>query len=195
MTTIVYIHGASATGDSFNYIRHHIDHQDELVIEYDSARGFDRNLDDIHREIENHNKIFFVAHSLGGIYSLHLADRLSDRVVGAVTLSTPYNGAESAEYIRHFLPYHRLFSDIGPNSGPIKSSQQIRIQHPWVNVVSTSGSNPLIIYPNDGVVTINSMTHRHDMKLIELPVNHYEVVLRQETVDIIKDFMYNLVTN
>lgn len=192
MTTIVYIHGASATGDSFNYIRNHIDHQDEIVIEYDSARGFDRNLDDIHLQIRDCDKIFFVAHSLGGIYSLHLADRMSERVIGAVTLSTPYNGAESADYIRHFLPYHQLFNDIGPKSGPIKSSQQILIQHPWLNVVSTSGSNPLIIYPNDGVVTINSMSYRDDMELIELPVNHYEVVLRQETVDIIKDFMLDI---
>jgi pimeloyl-ACP methyl ester carboxylesterase len=187
MTTIVYIHGASASGSSFNYIRHHIDHQDELVIEYDSARGFDRNLDDIQLQIKDHNEIFFVAHSLGGIYSLHLADRLQDRVVGAVTLSTPYNGAESADYIKHFLPYHRLFNDIGPKSGPIKSSHQIRIQHPWVNVVSTSGATPLIIYPNDGVVTINSMKCRSDMELIDLPVNHYEIVLKSETVKIIRE--------
>jgi len=40
---LVYIHGASATADSFNYIRDHIPH-DDMVIEYDSANGFNNNL-------------------------------------------------------------------------------------------------------------------------------------------------------
>ena len=42
--------------------------------------------------------MFFVAHSLGGIYSLHLANAIPKQVLGAVTLSTPYGGAEVAEF-------------------------------------------------------------------------------------------------
>jgi hypothetical protein len=49
---LVYIHGASATGDSFNYIRHHLNHPDEIVIEYDSQNGFDRNLNDMKKIID-----------------------------------------------------------------------------------------------------------------------------------------------
>jgi hypothetical protein len=42
---IVYIHGASATGESFNYIREHLKHKDEYMIEYGSNHGFHNNLE------------------------------------------------------------------------------------------------------------------------------------------------------
>lgn len=189
---LVYIHGASATGTSFNYIRQHLNYSDELVIEYDSRSGFLNNLDMMKEQLVDSDEIYFIAHSLGGIYAHHLSNILVEKTLGATTLSTPYNGAENADYIKHFLPHHRLFKDIGPSSEPIYRSKRMPIRHRWTNVVTTSGSNPLIVYPNDGVVTLNSMRYRDDMKLIELPVNHYEVVLRPETVKIIQEEIHGL---
>jgi hypothetical protein len=190
---LVYIHGASATGDSFNYIRQHLNYSNELVFEYDSKKGFTNNLEEMKSQLADEERVFFICHSLGGIYAVHLADAMSpDCVAGAVTLSTPYNGAESAEYIRRLLPFNKLFNDISPSSDPIRTANRISIKHPWTNVVSTAGHNPLIIYPNDGVVTLRSMRHRDDMQLIELPVNHYEIVLSQETVNIIKQHLDTL---
>ena len=189
---LVYIHGASATGDSFNYIRHHLNHHDEIVIEYDSQNGFDRNLDDMKRIVCNIKQIVFVCHSLGGIYALHLADAFPQNVLGAVTLSSPYGGAESADYAKYFLPFNRLLRDIGPNSDPMKTADRIQLQHPWLNVVTTRGDSPWIMQPNDGVVTVNSMRHRPEMQFEELYINHYEVVMSPKTVDIIKEFVYNI---
>lgn len=183
---LVYIHGASASGASFNYIRRQLKHDNELVIEYSSERGFMNNLESISKQITDCRDVYFIAHSLGGIYAHHLANMFPDQILGATTISTPYNGAESAEYIKHFLPHHRLFKDIGPSSEPIAKSKKLPILHPWTNVVTIRGSNPLIIYENDGVVTLNSMRYRDDMKLVELEVNHYEVVLKEETVNIIR---------
>lgn len=189
---LVYIHGASATGDSFNYIRHHLNYPDEIVIEYDSQNGFDRNLIDMKNTVSNVDNIVFVCHSLGGIYALHLADSFPEQVLGAVTLSSPYGGAESADYAKYFLPFNRLLRDIGPSSDPMKSANRIQIQHPWLNVVTTRGDSPWIMQPNDGVVTVNSMRHRSEMQLRELYINHYEVVMSPKTVDIIKEFVYNI---
>lgn len=189
---LVYIHGASATGDSFNYIRQHLNHPDEIVIEYNSQNGFDRNLSDMEQIISNVNDVAFVCHSLGGIYALHLAAAFPDRVLGAVTMSTPYGGAESADYAKYFLPFNRLLRDIGPNSAPMKSASSIQIQHPWLNIVTTRGDSPWIIQPNDGVVTVSSMRHRAEMQFEELYINHYEVVMSPKTVDIIKEFIYNI---
>jgi pimeloyl-ACP methyl ester carboxylesterase len=189
---LVYIHGASATGDSFNYIRQHLNHSDEIVIEYDSQNGFDCNLADMKRIVTTVDKIVFVCHSLGGIYALHLADAFPQNVLGAVTLSSPYGGAENADYAKYFLPFNRLLRDIGPTSAPMKSASRIRIQHPWLNIVTTRGDSPWIMQPNDGVVTINSMKHRPEMQFKELYINHYEVVMSPKTVDIIKEFVYNI---
>lgn len=187
--TVVYIHGASATGDSFNYIRNHLNMAQEIVIEYDSVNGFSNNLDDMKRLLENVDNIRFICHSLGGIYALHLADTFSTQVGKAVTISTPYGGAESADYAKYFLPFNRLLKDIGPNSDPIRAANRIAIKHPWLNIVSTRGNSPWIIQPNDGVVTLASMKHRSDMQLEELYTNHYEVVMSPDAVNIIKKFI------
>lgn len=183
---LVYIHGASATSESFNYIRHRIGGVD-IVVNYDSRNGFENNLADIKKQLGNTKDIFFIAHSLGGIYSLHLANAIPKQVLGAVTLSTPYGGAEVAEFAKYFLPFSRLMRDIGPSSWVMKQANKIKIQHPWCNVVTVKGQSPFMSEPNDGVVTIASQKHHIDMELVEIDYNHYEVVLSEQVVGIIKE--------
>ena len=181
---LVYIHGASATSESFNYIRDKIGGND-IVVNYDSRNGFENNLTAIKEQLGKTKDIFFVAHSLGGIYSLHLANAIPKQVLGAVTLSTPYGGAEVAEVVKYFLPFSRLMRDIGPSSWAMKQASKIKIQHPWTNVVTVKGQSPFMAEANDGVVTISSMKHHEDMELVEVDYNHYEVVLSDQIVDII----------
>jgi len=184
---LVYIHGASATSESFNYIRQHIK-GNELLINYDSRNGFEKNLENMRALLSAQQNMFFISHSLGGIYALHLADLFSDQVLGAVTLSTPYGGAEVADVAKYFLPYSRLLKDIGPTSWAMKHARNIEISCDWTNIVTTQGSAPWIPAPNDGVVTISSQRKRGDiMELIELDCNHYEVVLNDQVIEIIKE--------
>lgn len=185
MTKIVYIHGANATGESFNYIRQQI-HQPDLIIEYNSACGFVNNLQDMADKLRNERQVFFVAHSLGGIYAMHLSQRMAKRVAGAVTISTPYGGSEVAAIARWFLPFSRLMRDIGPNDYPMRQTNYMTLPCAWTNIVTTNGSCPFISEPNDGVVTHNSMRHHADkMKLVDVPLNHYEILLSNRTVNII----------
>ena len=181
---LVYIHGASATSESFNYIRSKLG--DGINIDYDSRNGFENNLAEMKQSLMNTKDIFFVAHSLGGIYALHLANHMPDQVLGAVTLSTPYGGAEVADYVQYFLPFSRLMRDIGPSSWSMRQADKIKIQHPWTNVVTVRGQSPFMLAHNDGVVTISSQKHHADMELIEVELNHYEVVLSDAVIDIIK---------
>jgi len=183
--TLVYIHGASATSESFNYIRSKIGGKD-IVVNYDSRNGFENNLEAIFKQIHKTKDIFFVAHSLGGIYALHLANAIPKQVLGAVTLSTPYGGAEVADFAKYFLPFSRLMRDIGPSSWAMSQADKIKIQHPWANIVTLKGQSSFIVEPNDGVVTISSMKKHPDMELIDVELNHYEVVLSDQVVDIIK---------
>jgi pimeloyl-ACP methyl ester carboxylesterase len=183
--TLVYIHGANATSESFNYIRSKLGNG--IDINYDSRNGFENNLKDMQSTLKDCNNIVFIAHSLGGIYSLHLANALPDRVKGAVTLSTPYGGAEVADYAKYFLPFSRLMRDIGPSSWVMKQSDRIKIQHPWTNIVTVKGQSPFMHEPNDGVVTITSRKHHGDMELVEVDYNHYEVVLSDTVVKLVKE--------
>lgn len=57
--TIVYIHGASATSESFNYIRSKLG--DGISVEYDSRNGFENNLNDMLEQLKDVKDIAFVA--------------------------------------------------------------------------------------------------------------------------------------
>jgi esterase/lipase len=185
---LVYIHGASATSESFNYIREHIKGHEDLVINYDSRNGFEKNLADMMYQLSNYHSIFFVCHSLGGVYALHLANAMAERVLGAVTLSTPYGGAEIADVAKYFMPYSRLLKDIGPSSWAMRQADKIEIHHPWTNIVTVKGNSPWVPSPNDGVVTVASQKHHDEgMELIEIDYNHYEVVLSERVINIIKE--------
>jgi esterase/lipase len=139
------------------------------------------------KQLKDVKDIAFIAHSLGGIYSLHIANAMPEQVKGAVTLSTPYGGAEVAEFVQYFLPFSRLMKDIGPSSWAMKQAGQIKLQHPWTNVVTMKGQSPFLAEKNDGVVTIASMKHHKEMELVEVDFNHYEVVLSDVVVDIIRE--------
>jgi pimeloyl-ACP methyl ester carboxylesterase len=185
---LVYIHGASATSESFNYIREHIKGHEDLVINYDSRNGFQKNLADMMYQLSGYHSIFFICHSLGGVYALHLANAMAERVVGAVTLSTPYGGAEIADVAKYFMPYSRLLKDIGPSSWAMRQADKIEIHHPWTNIVTVKGNSPWVPSPNDGVVTVASQKHHNEgMELIEIDYNHYEVVLSDRVINIIKE--------
>ena len=122
------------------------------------------------------------------MYALHLAAEFPDQVLGAITLSTPYGGAEVADVAKYFLPYSRLLKDIGPNSWAMRYAGDIQVKQPWCNIVTTQGDSPWIPKPNDGVVTVASQKKRNDiMNLIELDCNHYEVVLNDQVIKIIQE--------
>jgi len=184
--TLVYIHGASATSESFNYIRSKLGKG--IDINYDSRNGFENNLKEMLDQLEGVKDIAFIAHSLGGVYSIHLANAIPSQVICAFTLSTPYGGAECAEVVKFFLPFSRLMRDIGPSSWAMTQADKIKIQHPWTNIVTVQGQSPFMHEPNDGVVTIASQRHHaEDMELVEVDYNHYEVVLAESVVKIIKE--------
>lgn len=185
---IVYIHGASATSQSFTHIRQYVrDYFEEpdTMIEYKSDNGFEYNLQQMKEELGEAERLFFISHSLGGIYALYLANYFKEITVGGVSLSTPYAGSEQADFAKYFIPFNRLMRDIGTMSVPIREAQHLAAPPNWTQIVSTVGQSPWIHGENDGIVTLSSMRSRKDFELIEVNLNHYEVVVSNQTVDII----------
>ena len=171
---IVYIHGANATKMSFDYIRGHLKKYDYIDLEYNANLGFEHNLAKMKRLLDSNN-LFFVCHSMGGLYAVHLAHHFKKQTIGAVTLSTPYGGIELAKY---FFPFSYLIQDINPHNTTIQQTNALPITHPWYNIVTVQGHNPWIPLKNDGVVTIASQTHRTDMHFEHVDLNHHEVLRR-----------------
>jgi pimeloyl-ACP methyl ester carboxylesterase len=183
----IFIHGATASGASFNYLRSDLDGE-HLVLEYDSEDGFFYNLDQLSKQIEaaRSRELFFIGHSLGGIYSLSLADRFPKQTRGGITISTPYGGSEIAPFLKYFVPFNRLLKEIGPNSKPIQHVKNITPLVPWHNIVTVKGNSPWIAAANDGVVTVDSQRHHECIEYIEMSSNHYEVLMSPEVVNLVK---------
>jgi len=189
---IVYIHGNGASSDSFNFIRSQLSEHKSIVLEYESTNGFYNNFQQMLEQLKHVDEIFFIAHSLGGIYALHLADELRGKVLGAVTMSTPYGGSKAAQAVKYVLPFNRVLLDIQPTSSPIVEGTAMEIVHPWTNIVTLDGHSPFMLEANDGVVTHESMRQRQaDMTLIDVNSNHFEVVLNNDVVAIIKKAVRN----
>ena len=187
---IVYIHGASATSESFTHIRQYVRetfNEPDILIEYKSDNGFENNLNEMKGMLDGEDRLFFISHSLGGIYSLYLADYYKETTRGGISLSTPYGGSEEADFARYFLPFNRLMKDVGTMSHVIKESRYLPAPPNWTQVVTTVGQSPWIQQQNDGVVTLKSMRSRTDFNLVEVDLNHYEVVISDRVVQIILD--------
>lgn len=185
---IVYIHGASATAESFTHIRQYVRdifEESDIMLEYNSEHGFAHNLAEMKGQLDGEERLFFISHSLGGIYALYLANHYKETTCGGVSLSTPYGGSREADFARYFLPFNRLMKDIGTTSHPMRVARELPAPPNWTQVISTTGQSPWIHEANDGVVTLESMRYRTDFEQIEVPLNHYEVVISDRVVEII----------
>lgn len=188
---VIWLHGANQSSLSFEYLRSKTNFSNEILINYSSMNRFHDNLDMITEQCQNKGPHFVVGHSMGGLYALHLTKYL--RIVGGVSISTPFRGSSTADWAKYIVPSYPLFKDIGRKSDPIKQANEIELDIPWTQIVSTTGSVPYHNGPNDGVVTLASMTHRADMEFIELPHTHYEVMCSKGVADIISSRYSNII--
>ena len=182
---VIWLHGANQTSLSFKYLQTKTQFSKEIMVNYSSMDRFYDNLDMITEQCQNRGPHFVVGHSMGGLYALHLTKYL--RVVGGVSISTPLRGSSTADWAKYVVPSYPLFRDIGRKSDPIKKAHEIELDIPWTQIVSTTGSVPYHNGPNDGVVTLASMTHRTDMELVEVAHTHYETMCSDQVAEIVAE--------
>lgn len=189
---IVYIHGATATERTFGYIQKHINAKNPIYLNYNSKDATaGENLkflkETLREQMRPNDKLFYIMHSLGGIYGIYLQEEFAYNSTSAVSLATPFSGSEVAQWARWFAPQYQLFSDIVPSSSFITESRKIKISIPWKQVITTTGDVPLIAGKNDGVVTMESMMSRDDVDYYAIDRNHYEIVQSKRAVSLISD--------
>lgn len=182
---ICFIHGNGASADSFNFLRGELAHDNFIDLEYDSRNGFAANLADMAYQLEHEPCVFFVAHSLGGLYALHLADRLGARAAGAVTMATPFGGSEVALALNMFKP-QQVFMDIHSHAYPVMHGRDIKVAGHWTSIVTTKGHSRFMAAANDGVCTLNSMYDRRGVKFVEVAATHHECLLNREVAGIVR---------
>lgn len=187
---VIWIHGANQTSLSFEFIRQHTNFNNEILINYSSMNRFHDNLDMITEQCQNKGPHFVIGHSMGGLYALHLTKYL--RIVGGVSISTPFRGSSTADWAKYIVPSYPLFKDVGRKSEVVKQADAIELNIPWTQIVTTSGSVPYHNGPNDGVCTVASMQSRTDMNHIEVDHTHYETMCSTNVAKIISDSYHTI---
>jgi hypothetical protein len=184
----IYIHGATASQRSFAYIQKSIRAKDPIYLDYDKDSDAHDNLQVMYDTLDMIDGPFrIICHSLGGIYAVYLQNEFRSAIRQVVSLATPFGGSEIATWGSMLNPGYQLFKDITTNSQFIRNSLKMPIVVPWVQVVTTTGDVPWLAGKNDGIVTQKSMTCRDDVEYTEVDRNHYEIVLSQRVINIIKN--------
>jgi triacylglycerol esterase/lipase EstA (alpha/beta hydrolase family) len=146
-----------------------------INLRYDIETPFFDNLERLAYEIRNEDDIIFISHSLGGLYALHLYDRLKPKVVSSVSIGAPFGGSLTADWARYILPNYLLFKEIGIRSRPVRTGLGVDIDTiKWIQIVSTSGGVPWHKGENDGVVSVSSQHAHPQMRKIEMSLTHHE---------------------
>ena len=103
---VIWLHGANQTSLSFEYLRHKTNFANEIFINYTSMNRFQDNLEMITDQVSGKGPHFVIGHSMGGLYALHLTQYV--RVVGGVSISTPFRGSSTADWAKYIVPSYPL---------------------------------------------------------------------------------------
>lgn len=202
---IWFIHGANASPASFNYIKDHLKKDEHfqswsfIDITYNCQEKLPNIVNALTSSLPRDKEIFLVGHSLGGVLATAVAQRISHfnlqpKIAGVITMASPFGGSESADYLKWIYPAYYLFKSISTQSKMILDLKALGAMAPTLSLVTTSGNNPLISAANDGVVTVNSQRALSRAKYIEVPFNHFEVLVSAETINYLRIFLKNPVT-
>jgi pimeloyl-ACP methyl ester carboxylesterase len=188
MRKILYIHGAFSSSLSFQRIREKLPKHEAITIDYTVDQKINEVIDSVNALLSHEEgPIDIVAHSLGGIVGTSVAKQ-SEKIRSIVTLSTPFGGSKVADLLR-WISSHELYKSLCPTTllqelqaGPLRCKHRC--------VITTVGNNPMMYEPNDGVVTLKSQMAAIHAEQIQVPINHFEILLSDTTVKLIKEFTF-----
>lgn len=190
----VWIHGAFATKNSFNYIKTQMPLDDDIYVQYDCENNLIETIEQIKKKIEKKSDgepIDLIGHSLGGVICVILYHLGLKNIRSIVTMSSPFGGIHNNGLIRFWFP-KSIFTEFHNLQMKYSKFLEKPIQVPYKFFVSTKGSNPLFLgKKNDGVVSLASQIAIPHAKYVEVETNHYEILMNDSVVNEIKKFLGN----
>ncbi len=179
---IVLIHGANASKVCWNWIGSKIVNHDRF--EWEMMADPEENIQAMESQLSEPTVV--VGHSMGGLYAWHLAQRNPDKIIGGISVATPWGGIIQADIWKLFnfsTPWLRMVSRLEPWTAQCRL---LELPVPWTNVICNRGFDLWGVGANDGVVTVASQ--RELLKPndeINLSYGHNEVLQSAELLDII----------
>ena len=196
LPNVAFIHGSGQSGHSFNYLQVFLPEHNLLCLEYQTQEDPEVILKRF--ELQTHAQFgsepfFIISHSYGGLLASLFASR-NKNVKKIVTLSSPWKGSRTAGWLNMVFRQSKLFMNMKPNSYFIKDIQNLKLDIPMLNVITTGSikgsGNDLagMGAANDGLLTIETQKSLpagfSNAKSIEVALSHNEVLLCYDTVNI-----------
>ena len=190
---IVFLHGLNSTCTTFNFMLDRLKLTEHRVfkINYDSHARVKDILDEVRPKLPK-GKFAIIGHSLGGVIAALIAEEFHDRVLKLVTISSPLKGAVAATYLMLVPGHLRIMEDLAPMSSVMRHLSELTLAVPTLSFVSTQGHLPVIpIFdePNDGLVSIRSQKGLQFARQLEIPANHFEILMHDGAVSTLQQFL------
>lgn len=183
---MVLIHGAYQSSTSFAFLKHLLPQYQFISLGWDVKGKFNQNLKEMRSILKGHAPLYFVGHSMGGIYAAHLSESVN--CIGGTAVSVPWGGSKAADWMKYIVPRHQLYHEVATSSPIVVKARTMRLPGIWKNIVTTHGDNPGLKKPNDCVLSCDSMEARDDLPYAMLDATHHEALLR---VDLIRSIEKN----
>ena len=127
-----------------------------------------------------------IGHSMGGILGLWLGENLA--VKSITTIATPLDGLDIT-IIQSMLTRSPYVKEMAHGSKFLKHIHNQSYYMPVQHIVSTKGYNPFIYEESDGIVTMRSQRGWSVGDIHDIPANHAEVMMHDETIGLVKRFI------
>ena len=164
MHNVIYIHGANADSDNFNYYKLKLPEHKSIAPNYDMSEDpFDLVMAFKNRKDKEFGdeKVILVGHSFGGIIASWYASVFQEHVSHLVTIATPWEGTPVARIFGYFWRNSDVFKNTMPGATVLAMLQEKKYNGPHTNIICTRGANPVAGIggkANDGMISCDSQS-------------------------------------
>lgn len=187
---VVLLHGAFSSPLSFQRIKEKIPDANLIFPQYSVEESLESVVHRVNETVRAvQGPVELIGHSLGGVICMAVA-RINPLVQSVFTMASPFGGNKVVSHLK-WVNKHEMYRTLDPTN---ETLTMIRNEAPTCricSVITTLGNNPLIPEANDGVVSIKSQSALSYGSKIHMPVNHFEVLMADKIIDLIKEFTFN----
>lgn len=200
MKNVIYIHGANADPDNFNYYTLKLPEHRFIAPSY----SMDEDPYDlveilrIRKEREfGQEPVYLVGHSFGGLLAAWYASVYPNNVKHIVTIATPWQGTPVARIFGYFWRNSQMFQNTRPGAEVLQLLQEKTFNGKHTNIVCTAGSNPVAGLggkANDGMITCDSQSATppkfKNSENITIEAGHSSVLLNNTVTDTLEKIIF-----